>query len=705
MRCPALALSLVLAAATGAAGPPDEPSDVCSRAKAARLAARPASMAAGRLDLPPDPYADDTDVLHYLLDIEVRPAQLWLGGSNTLEIRVVTEALRAFRFRLHDVLSVKRVTVDGTVAAWRRLDGTTVEVTLPKQYSTGDVLDLEVEYEGYPQTVWGRSIIFGTHAGQPVVGTLSEPWAAYSWWPVKEENRDKATADLLITVPSPLVAVANGVLVDTASVAGGRTRYHWRTAYATAPYLFGFSITNYTSFAGTYNHDGSAMPVQFFVYPEHDTADNRLMWSQSVAMLGVFADLFGPYPFVGEKYGIYEAPFTGGMEHQTISGQGGFPAFATSLTSHELAHQWWGDMVTCATWHDIWLSEGFATYAEALWLEHRTGSTGAPALKDAMAARRPTSVDGSVYVFDVSNLSRIFSRDYSYLKAAWVLHMLRHVIGDARFFALLRSYRASFAFGTVTTEEFKALAEAACGRSLTWFFDRWVYGSGAPAYALGWQNVTAAGRSYVEVHIEQTQAAPAPVFPMPIDMVAKGAGGDAGFVVWNGERSQHFLLAVDTAVDSLALDPGGWVLNLGIAAVGFTPGPAKIVATFPAPGASVGVGDVLRIEVTFHKGVLVQASHFALVDANGHTVACDFAYDEASHKVTLTPRAALALGAYTLSVSDSIRDAESGLALDGEILGTAGTAALPSGDGVPGGTAVIRFTVLRPPRRHLRAAP
>jgi aminopeptidase N len=697
-------IALLCAATVAVAGPPYEPPSSCSRAKAVQFAAHGASVSARVLDLPPDPYAEDTDVLHYELDIEVKPAELWLGGSNTLEIRVLKDALAVFRFRLDQALSISNVTVDGIAASWQQLDSVTVEVTLPKPYAAGSVFSLGIAYQGYPSSLWGRSIYFSAHGGQPVVATLSEPWGACTWWPLKDDNQDKAAADFLITAPSSLVVVANGLRVGTDVVDSARTRHHWRTLYGTAPYLFCFSLTNYATFTSTYAYDGGSMPVQFFLYPEDNTPANRLSWSQSVTMLGVFGQLFGLYPFLTEKYGIYEAPWRGGMEHQTLTGQGGPNAFSESLTAHELAHQWWGDMVTCATWHDIWLNEGFATYAEALWLENEPGSPGAQALQDAMAGRKPTSVDGTVYVFDVSDMNRIFSSDFSYRKGAWVLHMLRHVLGDSNFFTLLGTFRDKFAYRSATTEEFKLLAEAAYGSSLTWFFDRWVYGPGAPAYAVGWQNVTAGGKSYVEVHIEQTQANAVPVFPMPLDVVATTAGGNTPFVVWNDAQSQHYLLPVATSADLLALDPHGWVLHQGITAVGFTPGPPRIVASFPAPGTSVGAAGVLPLSVTFHRDVVAHSSDFALVGAASGAVVCDLAYDAMSHTATLTPRAVLPVGDYSLEISDSITDAQSGLPLDGEIRDPVSPQSFPSGNGVAGGGGLIRFSVLRPPRRHLPAA-
>src|SRR5262249_15754047 len=154
----------------------------------------------------------------------------------------------------------------------------------------------------------------------------------------------------------------------------------WLTNYKTAPYLWFFSSTNYNQWSRTYTYQlpgggTGTMPVEFSIYPASDTAANRAAWEKVVDMLGVFSQLFGEYPFVGEKYGIYQFPFAGGMEHQTYTGQGTFVEY---VTAHELGHQWWGDNVTCRTWNHIWLNEGFATYCEALWEEFKPGSTGQP---------------------------------------------------------------------------------------------------------------------------------------------------------------------------------------------------------------------------------------------------------------------------------------------------------------------------------------
>jgi len=698
-----LAPLAVAAALAAASGPP--PAGVyvhperCARAALAGCLAE--SPAAANLELSPDPLASATDVQHVRLDLEVTPSTGCIAGTNLMTIASRSEALAAFRFRLDQRFHIGTVAASGRTQSWRRIDADTVEVALDPPVPDGDTFDLAVAYDGCPYPWRPTGIYFDTRYSSPLVWTLSEPWYSDTWWPSKDDNTDKVTADLLFTVPSTMTVASNGVLVSADDVGNGRRRFHWATSYPVAPYLVFFSAGTYNSFSGTFSYEGGSMPVQFLVFPQSDSQANRDLWLQTVDMLGVFSRDFGLYPFTAEKYGIYQFGFGGGMEHQTMTGQGGGSAFRPSLSAHELAHQWWGDMVTCATWHDIWLNEGFATYGEALWAEGRPGSAGKEALLAAMAATRPGSVDGSVYCYDTSDENRIFSGDFSYAKGAWVLHMLRHVMGDGAFFGMLAGYREAYAYSSVTTAQFQAVAEAYYGGSLAWFFDPWVYGVGAPEWEYAWRQTSAAGRNWVELYLAQTQSAAYPTFAMPLDVRTRSADATAVHVVLADARAQHVLFATDTPVDELEIDPEQWVLATGSTAVAFVEGPPKIVATDPPPEARVASGQAGRIAVVFHKDVSASAAAFALAGARNGQVAFGFSYDRETATATLTPAAPLLPDQYTLTVSDAVTDVVSGQALDGEVPGASGVGPLPSGDGRPGGVAAVRFEVMRPPRRHL----
>jgi len=696
-------LTLILALGVASLQTPstavEDPPDGCSRLKTAR-ANLPGKNEALRLKSSNDPLTGHTDVLHYRLDFEVDPAAEYLRGSNTMTVTTVVDDVSVFRFWLHTAFSITALEVEGETAEWRRLDAEVVEVSLGRIFARGETFELRVVYEGSPISGGWMSIVFESHRGTPVVSTLSEPWYSYTWWPVKEDSRDKATGELLITVPGELTVVSNGVLADIDNLSGGRRRFHWSTDYPMSPYLFAFSATRYNTFSDHYAHPGGSMPVEFFVYPDSDTAGNRALWRLSVDMLSTFGDLYGLYPFIDEKYAIYEFPWGGGMEHQTATGQG---AFWESLTAHELAHQWWGDMVTCATWSDIWLNEGFATYSEALWFENRSGTSDLSALRMAMSERRPRFFDGSVYVHDPSSVSRIFSSDYSYRKGAWVLHMLRGVIGDETFFDVLEAYRDRYEYLTATTEDFIGVAEEVWGDDLGWFFDQWVYHGGAPAYRYGWREQVLDGEPFLELYLEQAQNES--VFQMPVTIETLEFGERHRYTVWNDERSQHFLIPVSGAVDEVTLDPDAWILTRSTTKVAFVEGPPKVVAVDPAPGSTVRAGSPLELTVSFGKDVIVDDSHFWLRRTDGREVEFELTYDDATFFARLVSKGRLGSGRFELIIDDAIVDAVAGLALDGEMSATSGLAQLPSGDGVAGGNAVLEFVTVVIRRPTTRAKP
>ncbi len=518
---------------------------------------------------------EETDVLHYKLDIEVSNLNTGsntctITGSNEMTIQSKSPALAEFTFRLRNQFNITGAFVNGTTPVTiATLSTSTRRATLDRVYAMDEVFTLTINYTGNTVSASFGSIEVRTHSGgTPVVSTLSEPYYAYTWWPTKDgdvfvpgDNSDKATLEFSITVPNNYVVPSNGTLQSVDSLSGNRNRYNWRTDYPITTYLVSFAATNYNTWTAFYNHPGGSMPVEFYIYPSNDFPSNRAGWEKSINMLEVFRPLFGEYPFINEKYGLYNFPFGGGMEHQTITGQS---SFGESLTAHELGHQWWGDMITCKTWSDIWLNEGFATYSEVLWEEFKTGTPNPAAYFNAIVARKPSSVGDSVYVYpaDTANVSRIFSSTYSYRKGAWVLHQLRHVVGDATFWNILADYRSAYEFKAADTDDFAAVASATFGQDLTWFFDQWVYQIGAPAYQTGWDTAKIDSQNYLMVRIRQTQTASYPhVFIMPVDLAITVDGSPQTVTVWNDQREQFFSVPVNGEVTALQFDPNQWILR------------------------------------------------------------------------------------------------------------------------------------------------
>jgi len=652
---------------------------------------------------------DTTDVLHCDLDIEIVPAAETISGTNVMTVRSLVEGLTTFVIRLRTQYVVSAcIVTDAEGNNPSTMTGPPSgsyarTITFSRAIQAGEEFTVSITYSGVALSRGFGSIEFGTQDGQPLISTLSEAYFAATWWPCKDgdvfvegNNSDKFTMEMAITAPTALRAVSNGTLQGIDVLSGNRRKHRWATNYPLSTYLAAFSATNYNTWTVNYTHGSVNMPVEFNIFPQSDDAGNRAAWALCVPMLHAFRPIFGEYPFVNEKYGIYQFPFGGGMEHQTNTGQG---TFDEGVTAHELGHQWWGDMITCKYWEDIWLNEGFATYSEALWFENKPGSSGLPALHAHMATRRPGSVNGTVHCDNVADMNRIFSGDFSYRKAAWVLHMLRGAVGDATFFAILAEYRARHAYGAATTDDFIAAASAVAGQDLSWFFEPWVFQPGAPTYQYGWQAVTIGGQPYLRLRMRQVQGVAYPLFPMPVTVrVTRAGGGTQTLTVFNDAASEHFLLPLGAggAATGVTIDPDNWVLNEGKTAAAYVAGPPKIVSASAAPGqefvAGAGPG---TISVLFSDPVSAGAGAFALLGPGG-TVPVTFTQGSAlqTHTLNITG-GPLGPGAYTLTATAAALTA-GGIALDGEIVSPA-SGPLPSGEGLAGGNASWMFTVLGEP--------
>jgi aminopeptidase N len=644
---------------------------------------------------------DDTDLLHCNLEIELFPPTATLSGNNTMTVRSLVDGLAQFTFRLRSNLTISAITLNGTTsippASVQPVGNYGRQVNLDRIYNRDEIFTLRIDYGGAPVSLGFGSLVFSQQGGAPLVYSLSEPYYAGTWWPVKDgdaldpgDNLDKFTIDTAIIAPAALTSVSNGLLVGIDDL-GTRRRFRWSTNYPTASYLVFFSTTAYNTWSSEYAYPGGTMPVEFAIFSAADSPSNRAAWERCIVMLETYRPIFGEYPFIDEKYGIYHFGFGGGMEHQTYTGQG---TFSERVTSHELGHQWWGDNVTCRTWHDTWLNEGFATYTEALWLERMPGSSGFPAYHSAMNSRRPSTVGDSVYVYDTTSVGRIFSSDFTYRKGAWVLHMLRHIVGDSTFFQILADYRATFQQSAATTDEFAAVAAATSGRDLNAFFQQWVYLPGAPTYEYGWRNITVAGSRYVQLFIHQVQSATYPVFAMPIDVRVNRPGGSIATLVQNFAAIQHYLIPVTASATGVVLDEWDWILIEGKTNVSYVDGPPKVVSVAPAINAQLALAaSPVQAVVQFSEPVTASIDDFSVAGLEG-AVPFTLEYDSATYRAVLAFDGALPAGRYSVTVHSTLRSSAAGQELDGEI--TSAPNGLPSGDGIPGGDAVWTFHV-RPP--------
>jgi len=494
----------------------------------------------------------DYDVTWYDLVLDLDPATEQVVGTTTVRAAVVAVSLDVVDLNFNPLVTVAEARSDASTLAFARA-GDVLSLTLERTYLQGEIFTVEVDYTGNPA---GDYFGWNTVEGAPMIWTLSEPYGARDWWVCKDLNTDKAdSVDLHITVPDTLVVASNGAEQAATVPGAGRKTFHWQHRYAIAPYLVSLAIHPYQVIVDSYQPAvGAPMPVLHYVVPSWAT-EAQAGYAVTPTMLATFAAAFGEYPFVDEKYAHAHFPWGGGMEHQTCSSML-YWYFGEGIIAHELGHQWFGDLITCADFHHIWLNEGFARWLEAFWLEK---SQGEQAYRDRMAAVRYEGA-GTIYVEDASDFDQIFNVDLSYNKASWVVHMLRGVLGDEDFFAGLVAYRAQYAGGSATTEELQAVLEGVSGVDLAAFIQQWIYGEYFPAYLVSWGNVPqAGGGGRVTVRIEQTQTLTG-LFTMPLEVRITSDLETVTHRVDNSEAVTWYTFDVAGTPSAVELDPDNRVL-------------------------------------------------------------------------------------------------------------------------------------------------
>ncbi|MDZ7722755.1 MAG: M1 family metallopeptidase [candidate division KSB1 bacterium] len=467
------------------------------------------------------------DVHYYALKLDLDVAEEYLAGEMTVKAWAL-DSLHHIELNLLDEMRVDSVLDRGKRLSFGHVDDL-IHVNLSAPVSPDSSFSLSVYYSGYPENGTRMHFGFDTYQNKPMIWSLSEPFGARTWWPCKDYPKDKAdSVNIYITVPQDLIVASNGRLVKTTPLGEKRT-FHWHEQYPIATYLVSVAIHPYINYQDWYiTASGDSILLDYYVFAEHLSALKN-NYAKTPEMMSVFSERFGEYPFPEEKYGHAEFLWGGGMEHQTISSLG---YWGEILIAHELAHQWWGNMVTCENFHHIWLNEGFATYAEALWKEYLGG---ADAMRQWMNYKRYLG-EGTVFVEDPLQ-DDIFHYELTYMKAGWVLHMLRHVVGETVFFELLHEYRERFYFKTAVTKDFQTVCEAVSGMDLEPFFQQWIYESGYPFYRYTWKTEkTSSGNYLLSIMIHQVQDDV--VYQMPIDMQLQFTAGDSTIVLQNSKRSQ-----------------------------------------------------------------------------------------------------------------------------------------------------------------------
>jgi aminopeptidase N len=551
------------------------------------------------------------DVKWYRCRWVIDPGIRAISGNVTVLFTPTEAGVDSLALDLHQALSVDSVIYHGLELPWNHVnDAVTIRFTSTLPLNQAD--SVTVCYHGVPPDNGFGSFAQGMHSNTPVIWTLSEPYGASEWWPCKNGLTDKAdSVDIFIYTPPGAKTASNGILLSE-TPSGSGTVFHWKHRYPIAAYLVCLAVTNYVKYTHKVPFGNNSLDVVNYVYPE-DSATAAAQTASIIPMIQLYDTLFGIYPFQNEKYGHAQFGWGGGMEHQTMTF---VSSFGFELIAHELAHQWFGNKVTCGSWADIWLNEGFATYLSGLCYEHLAPSWW-KRFREVRVKSIVSKPGGSVYCTDTTNVNRIFDSRLSYAKGAMILHQLRWILGDSAFFAGLNNYLsdANLAYGFALTGQLKSHLEISGGRDLTWYFNDWYTGEGYPSYHINWSQQ---GDSVFFV-VNQTQShVSVSFFEMTIPLQFKTGSRDTIIRFSNTFSGQPFAVKIPFKVDSVVFDPdcqlisgnntiGAIAENTWQHSVKIYPNPADNRITFYFTG--IHLCDESQMKIYDPSGCLIEELH------------------------------------------------------------------------------------------------
>jgi aminopeptidase N len=535
--------------------------------------------AKGRMNAKSAPQTVDYDVHYYELDLVLNPAVRFVQGSVNVHFKALT-IMDSIVLDFGNQLVVDSIVFHQNTYLNVNTNGfNTLSYVFPNPISAAADDSVQVFYRGTPS---------GSPTGTPfarvnipngnLIWTLSEPYGAKDWWPCKSDLTDKADSlSINVTVPQGNEVASIGLLQGVDTI-GTDLKYKWKTTYPTVAYLVAIGAGKYESYQDYLYVNNDSILMDHYLYQNQSQAQSLVGVQDFMVM---FDSLFGEYPFKKEKYGHASFTFGGGMEHQTMSFMGNYGG---GLKAHELAHQWFGNKITCGSWSDLWLNESFATYITGLTYEFGVVHNPAfwPVWLDQTKRSGLTFPNGSVYRYDTSSVNSLFNNQV-YNKGAITLHTLRWKIGDSAFFAGVKNYieDSTLAYGFARTPDLKAHLEASYGQSLTDFFDDWIYGPGFPQMHTSWS----LNGSNLTLNITQIPSDTAvSFFEIPIPYRLTGNNIDTIIVVEPTTNFQTFNFPNLPGITNVVFNPGDRIFARELFTVDISETPASNnLIVFPNP--------------------------------------------------------------------------------------------------------------------------
>lgn len=525
-----------------------------------RLCSKSSFVSLGQ-SLMPYPSGDSSvTVIYYNLGIEIFQNPDFIKGNAELLFKKKFGFDNKVFFNLGSVLSVDTVKINGAQVNFIHQNDKLILLGW-NNFQQDSVYEVNVKYGGLPVPTGFGSFVFGSHSSSPVIWSLSQPYGAQDWFPCKNSIGDKAdSSKVSITCNSNLQGISNGILISELNNLNGTKTFIWKNSYPVSVYLISVAVSDYFEYKNYFRYSqNDSLEIVHYVYPEMFVSLKEQL-DKTPQMMEIFSEKFGEYPFLREKYGHAQANISGAMEHQTITTIG---VFTEGVIAHELAHQWFGDKITCKNWHHIWLNEGFATYSEGIYIENLYGKQSyKDFIRQKMFDARKAS--GTLYVQNIELISEIFNGLRSYSKGAIVLHMLRGVVGDSVFFRILRNYAndTALSYGVAITEDFSRICEFESGTDLDYFFDQWIYGENYPKYIIEWSYEKKNDNFYeVPLKVIQKSNSNPLFFKMPVEIRIKTDFSDTVIKIFNDSLIQQYSFTVRGKPVALKFDPDDKILK------------------------------------------------------------------------------------------------------------------------------------------------
>ena len=508
-----------------------------------------------------NPLMENYDVKYYNIDLNVSNTTLAIKGFVQMKAQVKTDGFNKVVLNLANTFTIDSVYLNGKKVTYSK-NGDELTINATTALVKNEYFESKVYYKGNGASGadFPAGMNMGTYGNNSYLYTVSEPYHSYLWWPCKQDLLDKAdSAAVNITTKSTNLVAANGILTKTTTI-GSDKRFEWKTKYPIAYYLLTFSAGPYVEYKTYANPSGFSKPIliQAFVYDQTYLNNNKSVIDQTAILIEKFSEKFGLYPFAEEKYGYYTAPFQfGALENQTMTMMNGFDF---DLVAHELAHQWFGNNVTCTDWSQIWLHEGMADFCESIANELIYGENNRQSSISSSQSNVLAQPTNCATIKNTNVPMNIFNKANAYSKGATVMNMLRFEIGDDKiFFDMLKEYQKKYAFKNANTDTLSRFIKTYTGKDYSTFFNQWIVGTGFPNYTFS--SYQRGDTVYVSSK-QTTTSSLTPFYEMKLDFNLVSSTGTIIYVTdYQKKANETFKFIVkNQRISSLKPNPKVWSL-------------------------------------------------------------------------------------------------------------------------------------------------